>query len=40
MSAPAERKETSSWEEMKGNQEFQTLLNGDQGGSYHEKWLQ
>ena len=40
MSAPAERKETSSWEEMRENQEFQILLNGDYRSSYYEKWLQ
>ena len=40
MSAPAERKETSFWEEMRGNQEFHIWLNGEQGSGYYEKWLQ
>ena len=40
LSNPTERKETSSSEEMRENLNVQILLNGDQGRSYHEKWLQ
>ena len=40
MSAPGERKEISSWEEMRKNLQFSTLPYGDQGSSYYEKWLQ
>ena len=40
MSTPAERKETSFWEEMRGNQKFHIWLNGEQGSGNYEKWLQ
>ena len=40
MSAPAERKETSFWEEMRENPQFHIWLNGEQGSGYYEKWLQ
>ena len=40
MSAPGERKEISSWEEMRKNLQFSTWPYGDQGSSYYEKWLQ
>ena len=40
MSAPAERKEISFWEEMRVNQEFHIWLNGEQGSGCYKKWLQ
>ena len=40
VSAPAERKETSSGRKIRKNQDFSILLNGDQGSSYYKKWLQ
>ena len=40
VSAPVERKETSSERKIRKNLEFLILLSVDQGGSYYEKWLQ
>ena len=40
MSAPAQRMKISPGEEMRENVKFSTLLYGDLGCCYYEKWLQ